>query len=84
MLFYGPQLNMKSKTPPFVNLRQPVTDIEAAMQCTILTLQASGSGKGKNLSPTYMGQACKWAAQVAGNILVDKLTITLSFEKKRL
>ena len=50
MLFYGPQLNMKSKTPPFVNLRQPVTDIEAAMQCTILTLQASGSGKGKILS----------------------------------
>ena len=50
MLFYGPQLNMKSKTPPFVNLRQPVTDIEAAMQCTVLTLQASGSGKGKILS----------------------------------
>ena len=50
MLFYGPQLNMKSKTPPFVNLRQPVTDIEAAMQCTLLTLQASGSGKGKILS----------------------------------
>ena len=49
MLFYGPQ-PMKSKTPPFVNLRQPVPDIEAAMQCTILTLQASGSGKGKILS----------------------------------